>query len=51
MNAVLAAHPEFHPECCDAPEGAELGDVPMATLLPHKHGTDGFFICRLSRDA
>ncbi|MEI3089628.1 MAG: hypothetical protein V8T01_06615 [Oscillospiraceae bacterium] len=51
VNAFLAAHPEFHPECFDAPEGAGLGDVPMATLLPQKHGTDGFFICRLRRDA
>ena len=51
VNAFLAAHPEFHPECFDAPEGAGLGDVPMATLLPQKHGTDGFFICKLRRDA
>ena len=51
VNAFLAAHPEFHPECFDAPEGAGFGDVPMATLLPQKHGTDGFFICRLRRDA
>ena len=28
-----------------------FGNVPMATLLPQKHGTDGFFICRLRRDA
>ena len=47
----LAAHPEFHPECFDAPEGAGFGNVPMATLLPQKHGTDGFFICKLRRDA
>ena len=51
VNAFLAAHPEFHPECFDAPEGAGFGDVPMATLLPQKHGTDGFFICKLRRDA
>ena len=51
VNAFLAAHPEFHPECFDAPEGAGFGNVPMATLLPHKHGTDGFFICKLRRDA
>ena len=51
VNAFLAAHPEFHPECFDAPEGAGFGNVPMATLLPQKHGTDGFFICRLRRDA
>ena len=51
VNAFLAAHPEFHPECFDAPEGAGFGNVPMATLLPQKHGTDGFFICKLRRDA
>ena len=50
VNAFLEAHPEFHPECFDAPEGAGLGTVPMATLLPQRNGTDGFFICRLRRD-
>ena len=51
VNAFLAAHLEFHLECFDAPEGAGLGSVPMATLLPQRQGTDGFFICRLRRDA
>ena len=50
VNAFLEAHPEFHPECFDAPEGAGLGTVSMATLLPQRNGTDGFFICRLRRD-
>ena len=50
VNAFLEAHPEFHPECFDAQEGAGLGTVPMATLLPQRNGTDGFFICRLRRD-
>lgn len=50
VNAFLESHPDFHPECFDAPEGAGLGNVPMATLLPQKHGTDGFFICKLRRN-
>ena len=30
-----------------------VGDVPegMVTLYPHRHGTDGFFICRMRRTA
>jgi 16S rRNA (cytosine967-C5)-methyltransferase len=37
MRAFLAAHPDFAPE------------RPYVQLLPHRDGTDGFFIARLER--
>ncbi|TJY63124.1 RsmB/NOP family class I SAM-dependent RNA methyltransferase [Sinimarinibacterium sp. CAU 1509] len=51
VEAFLAAHPQF--ELDDA--GAELASAGitlpgrMLQLLPHQHGTDGFFAARLRR--
>jgi 16S rRNA C967 or C1407 C5-methylase (RsmB/RsmF family) len=40
MRAFLDSHPDFH-----------TGDRPFVQLLPHRDGTDGFFIARLERRA
>ena len=53
-TAFLAAHPEFEPV---APAGllgqdraAALGaGAEEVQLLPHRHGTDGFYIAGLRR--
>jgi 16S rRNA (cytosine967-C5)-methyltransferase len=44
----LAAHPEFVPAQV-LPESAGLGTEPEIQLLPHRHGTDGFYIAALRR--
>ena len=47
VNAFLSAHPEFSLLPWNAGDlNAERG---MITLLPHVHGTDGFFIAKLIR--
>lgn len=48
VDGFLAAHPEFSRESFVLPE--PLGEQPgELTLWPHRHGTDGFYICRLRR--
>ena len=49
MAAFLADHPEFFPEPLALPAGIAEDAPGMVTLLPHKHGTDGFYICKLRR--
>ena len=49
MAAFLAGHPEFSPEPLALPDGIAEDAPGMVTLLPHKHGTDGFYICKLRR--
>jgi len=47
VAAFLRSHKEFTPESFALPG---IGEVPgQITLLPHVHGTDGFFICKLRR--
>ncbi len=49
VSAFLAEHPEFTKEEFTLPGlGVCPGDV---TLWPQRHGTDGFYICRLRRRA
>ena len=47
-GGFLTEHPEFcrEPFALPAPVGETAGDV---TLWPHRHGTDGFYICRMMR--
>ena len=47
-DSFLAEHPDFAaaPFALPAPVGETAGDV---TLWPHRHGTDGFYICRMTR--
>jgi len=46
--AFLAAHPEFKPAQA-LPESVGLGTGAEIQLLPHRHGTDGFYIAALQR--
>ena len=47
-DAFLGTHPEFSRERFTLP--GPLGRVEgQATLWPHLHGTDGFYICRMTR--
>ena len=47
-EAFLAEHSDFRREefALPAPVGETEGQV---TLWPHRHGTDGFYICRMKR--
>lgn len=49
VRAFLDEAPGFAPESFRLPG---LGEVPggMLTLWPHRHGTDGFFICRMRKN-
>jgi len=56
VNAFLAAHPEFTELDCVqllAKRGIviESAAAPALELLPHVHGTDGFFACVMQRQA
>jgi 16S rRNA (cytosine967-C5)-methyltransferase len=44
VDAFLREAPEFHAEALSA-----TGDTPYRQILPHRDGTDGFFIARLRR--
>lgn len=48
VDGFLAGHPDFSREtfALPAPVGEQPGEL---TLWPHRHGTDGFYICRLRR--
>jgi len=48
LAAVLRAHPLLEPAPFDVPEVRALAqDAPTFRLLPHVHGTDGYFVARL----
>ena len=47
VRAFLDDHPEFSAETL--PIGIPEDETGMVTLWPHRHGTDGFFICRMRR--
>lgn len=49
VQAFLAEHPDYKEESFTLP--GPVGPVPsgMVTLWPHRHGTDGFFICKLRK--
>ncbi len=48
-DSFLAEHPDFcrTPFSLSGPVGETEGQV---TLWPHRHGTDGFYICRMTRN-
>ena len=46
--AFLSAHPEFEPTQV-LPEATGLGAGAEVQLLPHRHGTDGFYIAAMRR--
>ena len=47
VNRFLAEHKDFALE--EFAVGEAKSESGQLTLLPHKHGTDGFFVCRLRR--
>ena len=49
VDEFLKEHPDFHREAIQLPD--PIGEVHSGeiTLWPQKHGTDGFYICRLRR--
>ncbi len=47
MNAFLQAHPDYQLEPMDIP----VENSGFVTLLPSRHNTDGFFICKLRRQS
>lgn len=49
VRAFLSRSDTFFAEGFELPEPAGKAGGGMMTLLPHIHGTDGFFICRLRR--
>jgi 16S rRNA (cytosine967-C5)-methyltransferase len=50
VSAVLASHSDFQAVSFDAPELRALcGDDTSIRLLPHVHGTDGYFLARMRR--
>lgn len=50
IDALVSARPELEPAPFDAPDvRAVAGDAPSFRLLPHVHGTDGYFVARLVR--
>jgi 16S rRNA (cytosine967-C5)-methyltransferase len=53
VGRFLEEHPEFRADDLGAgyPEWADPRDARYLQLLPHRHGTDGFFIARLRRGA
>jgi 16S rRNA (cytosine967-C5)-methyltransferase len=54
VAGLLAAHPELRPAPFEGPAAravrAIAGDEPSFRLLPHVHGTDGYFVARLVRE-
>lgn len=50
VQAFLRKHSEFCLEPFPVPGGLDGKNQGMLTLYPHRHGTDGFFICKLRRN-
>ena len=48
VTAFLAEHPEFFLDAFELPQPVGKTDGQL-TLWPHRHGTDGFYICRMKR--
>ena len=50
-QAFLQAHPEFCAEVIPLPDGLRVQDARFVTLLPGQHDCDGFFICKMRKQA
>ena len=46
----LEEHKDFKAEAFTLPGPVGTAADGLVTLLPHRHGTDGFFICRMRRE-
>ena len=50
VDGILRVRPELEPAPFEAPEArAVCGNLPSFRLLPHVHGTDGYFVACLRR--
>jgi 16S rRNA (cytosine967-C5)-methyltransferase len=49
-QAFLARNAQFHPEAFSLYSPIGTVESGMVTLWPHRHGTDGFFICKLRKE-
>ena len=50
VQSFLQQRQDYKPEAFTLPEPVGSAESGMITLWPQRHGTDGFFICRLRRD-
>ena len=50
IHWFLEGHNDFRAEAFTLPGPAGTAAEGLVTLLPHRHGTDGFFICRMRRE-
>ena len=50
-QAFLQAHLEFCAEALALPDGLRVQDARFVTLLPGQHDCDGFFICKMRKQA
>ena len=49
VHAFLQRNHDFSLEPVPVPVGLDAQNNGMLTLYPHRHGTDGFFICRMRK--
>ena len=49
VTAFLDTHPDFAPEAFTLPDPIGTVESGRLTLLPNRHGTDGFYICKLRK--
>lgn len=50
VRRFLEGHKDFKAEAFTLPGPVGTAADGLVTLLPHRHGTDGFFICRMRRE-
>ncbi len=50
VQGFLEGRPEFRTEAFPLPAALADAAGPMVTLWPQRHGTDGFFICKLRKE-
>ena len=48
-GGFLAEHPDFSRTPFSLPLDGAGGETGQTTLWPQRHGTDGFYICRMTR--
>lgn len=49
-QSFLKEHESFKPEAFTLPDPVGTAASGMMTLWPHRHGTDGFFICKMRKE-
>lgn len=51
VGAFLASHPDFHPAPFTLPDGTRAAEGKLTLTPDMPLGSDGFFICKMTRDA